>query len=232
MYREGMIIMERLTESVRRSTFVHIPNAHSTSRDILAISGMVNEDNDYYFGDPLFPKIDEDPKKQMTDDDKSGIIGLDDDGDGATDEGDKNDDDEDGLSGEDPLDGIDNDGDGNVDEDTDDDSDIAGMDDDGDGTVDEGSALDDDEDGVEDEDPLNPVIYSRDGGTDTLQQTSLYDGKTSVLSTRVTAFQADWEAPDRILITMTITADDGRSVTFSEYVCPENTYQRLGKRVR
>ncbi len=232
LYREGLLIMERMTGEARRSTFLLIPNAHTATRDILAISGNVNEDNDYYFGDPLFPRIDEDPKKQMTDDAKSGIIGLDDDGDGSTDEGDKDDDDEDGLIDEDPLDGIDNDGDGNIDEDTGDDSNIAGMDDDGDGSIDEGDAKDDDEDGTINEDPLNPVIYSYDSGTSTLQVSDTYSAQTVVLSTRVSAFQVTYEAPQRILITLTLTGDDGESVTFSETVHLENTYQKLGKRVR
>ncbi len=152
LYREGLLIMERMTGEARRSTYLLIPNAHKPNRDILALSGNVNEDDDYYFSDPLFPRIDEDPGKQMTDDGKSGIIGLDDNGNGSTDEYNMNDDDEDGLTDEDPLDGIDNDTDGNIDEDTDDDSNIAGMDDDGDDSIDEGDGKDDDEDGTINED--------------------------------------------------------------------------------
>ncbi len=232
LYREGQLIMARMTGEVRRCTFLLIPNAHTAARDILAFSGSVNEDNDYYFDDTLFPKIDEDPKKQMTDDENSGIIGLDDDGDGSTDEDDFNDDDEDGLIDEDPLDGIDNDTDGNIDEDTDDDSNIAGMDDDGDGSIDEGDEKDDDEDGTINEDPLNPVIYSYDGGTSTLQVSDIYSAQSVVLSTRVSTFQVTFEAPQRILITLTLTGADGESATFSEYAHVENTYQRIGKRVR
>lgn len=234
LYREGLLIMERMTGEARRSTFLLIPNAHKTNRDILAISGSVNEDDDYYFGDPLFPRIDEDLKKQMTDDGKSGIIGRDDDGDGSTDEGDFNDDDEDGLIDEDRLDGIDNDRDGNIDEDTGDDSNIAGMDDDGDGDIDEGDPKNDDEDDEINEDPLNPVIYSYDSGTSTLQVYDTYSAQTTVLSTRVSAFQVEYDpnAPQRILITLTLTGANGESVTFSEYVHVENTYQRIGKRVR
>lgn len=182
LYREGLMIMERMTGEVRRCTFLLIPNAHNDVRDILAFSGFVNEDNDFYFDDdPLFPRIDEDPKKQMTDDGKSGIEGVDDDGDGQVDE-----------SGQD----------------------------------------DDDEDGLVDEDPLNPVIYSYDGGTSTLQVSDTYSDQTVVLSTRVSTFQVTWETPDRILITLTLTGDDGEGVTFSEYVHIENTYQRIGKRVK
>ncbi|MFC1824064.1 type II secretion system protein J [Thermodesulfobacteriota bacterium] len=232
LYREGLMIMERLSGQARQCTFLLIPNAHKPTRDILALSGFVNEDDDYYLSDTLFPKIDEDPKKQMTHDDKSGIQGLNDDGDAQIDEGDMNDDDEDGLNGEDPLDGVDNDGDGNIDEDTHDDSNILGMDDDGDDDVDESLGNDDDEDGTDNEDPLNPIIYSLVSGTRTFQVKEVYSGQTKVLSNRVSAFEATWEAPQIILITLTLTGSDGESVTFSEYVHIENTYQRLGKRVR
>lgn len=232
LYREGLMIMERLTSQVRRSTFLLIPNAHTTDRDILAVSGSVNEDNDYYFDDPLFPRIDEDLKKDMTDDDEAGIAGIDDDGDGQIDEGDKDDDDEDGLIDEDPLDGIDNDGDGNVDEDTGDDSNISGMDDDGDGTIDEGDSKDDDEDGTINEDPVTVTVYSYDGAATTLRESTPYNAQTAILSTRVSAFQTTWETPNRLLITLTLTSADGESVTFSEYVHVVNTYQRFGKRVK
>ncbi|HUT23239.1 MAG TPA: prepilin-type N-terminal cleavage/methylation domain-containing protein, partial [Sumerlaeia bacterium] len=103
LYREGVLAMERMTSGVRNCTFLLIPNAHSPSRNVLAFSGSVNDDNDFYFNDPRFPRIDEDLDKDMTKDDKPGIEGDDDDGDGAVDEGDKEDDDEDGAKNEDPL---------------------------------------------------------------------------------------------------------------------------------
>jgi prepilin-type N-terminal cleavage/methylation domain-containing protein len=240
LYQEGLIIMERLTSEVKTTTYLLIPNAHTATRDILAISGNVNEDNDYYFGDPLFPRIDEDPDYDMNLDNQPGLSGIDDDGNGVVDDGgDKEDDDEDGTKNEDPLDGIDNDGDGNIDEDFNRDANgdeqpgIAGMDDDGNGAVDDsGDKEDDDEDGAKNEDPLNPVIYSYDSGTSTLQVSDTYSAQTVVLSTRVSAFQVTYEAPQRILITLTLTGDDGEPVTFSETVHLENTYQKLGKRVR
>ena len=232
LYREGVMAMEHMTDSVRRCTYLLIPNNHTQVRDILAVSGFVNEDDDYYFGDPLFPRIDEDPKKQMTDDGKGGIAGFDDDGDAMTDEGDDKDDDEDGAVDEDPLDGTDNDGDGNIDEDTGDDANRVGMDDDGDGSVDEGDDKDDDEDGVVNEDALNPLIYSFDAGTQNLQAEIPSTGLSKVLSGHVTSFQVTYETPERILITLTLTGDDGESVTFNEYVYPRNTFQRTGKRVR
>ena len=232
LYHEGLIAMEHMTDAVRRSTFLLIPNAHSPTRDILAFSGYVNDDNDFYFTDTLFPKIDEDPKKEMIDNGLSGLAGVDDDGDTLIDESDRNDDDEDGSVDEDPLDGIDNDGDGNVDEDTGDDANIAGMDDDADGSVDEGDARDDDEDGAINEDPLNPVIYFYDSAINTLKVTYTNDGQTVVLSDHVTAFQVNYEAPEKILIALTLTGDDGESITFTEYVYPRNTFQRTGKRVK
>ena len=232
LYHEGLIAMERMTDGVKRSNFLLIPNAHSPTREILAFSGDVNSDNDFYFNDSRFPRIDEDPKKEMIDNGVSGIAGVDDDGDTLTDESDRNDDDEDGLVDEDQLDGTDNDGDGNVDEDTGDDANIAGMDDDADGSVDEGDARDDDEDGMINEDPLNPTIYFYDSGTNALKVTYTNEGQTIVLSDHVTAFQVNYEAPEKILIALTLTGDDGESITFTEYVYPRNTFQKTGKRVK
>ena len=234
LYREGLMAMERMTDSVRRCTYLLIPNAHSPTRDILAVSGFVNDDNDFYFNDSLFPRIDEDPKTKMTDDGASGIAGLDDDGDSLTDESGADDDDEDGADNEDPLDGIDNDGDGNIDEDLGGDGDIPGMDDDGDGTVDVDASdiRDQDEDGVHNEDGLDPLIYSWNSATSTLTSSMPNAGASVDLSTHVTLFQVTYEAPGRILIALTLTRDDGESLTFNEYVCPRNTFQKIGKRVR
>lgn len=241
LYQEGLLAIERMTGGVRACTFLLIPNAYTPVRDILAFSGSVNDDNDFYFGDPLFPRIDEDPISELTKDLLPGIGGIDDDGDGVIDEiiSSIDDDDEDGLDNEDPVDGIDNDGDGNVDEDPRQDQNndgqpgISKMDDDGDGSVDESTFFaDDDEDGVKDEDGTNPIIYSIVSGTSTLQASMPYNGQTTVLSTRVASFHVTYEAPEKILIELTLTGDDGESVTFSEYVCPRNTFQKTGKRVR
>ena len=239
LYREGLGAMERMTEAVRRCTFLLIPNSHNPTRDILAVSGFINEDDDYFFDDPLFPRIDEDLAFDMDEDGNDGIAGTDDDGDGLIDEGIfGTDDDEDGSPNEDPLDGIDNDGDGNVDEDVGGDVNndgapgIAGVDDDGDGQVDEGSIWDDDEDGTYAETGLFPVLYSFDNGTSTLRESIPKLGETVDLLTHVTSFQVTYEAPERILITLTLTGDDGESITFAEYVYPRNTYQKTGKRVR
>ena len=232
LYREGVMAMEHMTDSVRRCTYLLIPNNHTQVRDILAVSGFVNDDNDFYFNDSLFPRIDEDPKTKMTDDDAAGIAGFDDDGDSLTDEGNTADDDEDGALDEDPLDGIDNDGDGNIDEDSGDDGSCAGMDDDADGTVDEGHIQDHDEDGFLNDDGLDPLIYSWNSAASTLTESMPNTGESVDLSTHVTLFQVSYEAPERILIALTLTGDDGESVTFNEYVYPRNTFQRTGKRVR
>jgi len=243
LYREGLMAMERMTDSVRRGTFLLIPNNHTQVRDILAVSGFVNDDNDYYFGDALFPRIDEDFSYDMNEDGLNGIGGIDDDGDGSVDEwsafwGGGDDDEGTSFANEDPIDGIDNDGDGNVDEDCDGDENddgepgIAGMDDDGDGSVDEGGVGDGDEDGTLDEVGLIPTLFFVKSGTQNLWSKVPYTGTSRVLSRHVTSFQVTYQAPERILITLTLTGDDGESITFTEYAYPRNTFQKIGKRVR
>ncbi len=241
LYWEGSMLMERMASALRNCTYLLIPNAHQPTRDFLAFSGIVNEDDDFYFDDPLFPRIDEDPDSDLTDDGLTGIGGVDDDGDGSVDENPKGhyDNDEDGSLNEDPLDGIDNDEDGNVDEDPHQDVNgdnlpgIALVDDNGDGTVDNGGHFsDDDEDGEKSEDGLNALLYSLVSGTSTLQVKDTHSGQITPLSTSVGAFEVTFDAPDRVLITLTLTDDEGKNLTLSEYVHLENTFQRLGKRVR
>jgi len=243
LHQEGLLIMQRLTNGVRRCTFLLIPNAHTPVRDILAFSGTINDDGDAYFDDPLFPRIDEDTHDDMQANAVSGIQTIDDDGDGLADEENEKDDDEDGSDHEEILDGVDQDGDGNIDEDLDKDanddgqSGIKGMDDDADGNVDEAENEDDDEDGTKNEDPLNPLVYTYDNGTDTLTESNPDSGTSVDLSTRVTLFQTTYEAPDathgpRIQIELTLTGDDGKTVEFDEYAYPRNVLQKTGKRVR
>jgi len=238
LYREGLIAMERMTSGVRRCTYLLIPNNHNQVRDILAFSGTYNDDDDYYFDDPLFPRIDEDPGEDIIGEKIPGTENVDDDGDGSTDEGNWKGEDEDGTNNEDPLDGVDNDGDGLIDEDfigdatNDGAPGILAMDDDGDGSVDEGSDDDDDEDGSTDEDPLNALLYLFDSGSNTLRESFPETGETTNLSTHVTLFRTTCEAPERILIELTLTGDDGEIVEFIEYVCPRNTFQKTGRRVR
>jgi len=247
LYHEGLIAMERMTAGVRKTTVVVVPNSQKPSRDILAFSRLVNSDNDFYFGDPLFPRIDEDVHDSFSSG-GYGIKGVDEDGDGMFDEGDIKDDDEDGFVEEDWLDGLDNDGDGNIDEEMikdmnlDGESGILGMDDDGDGQVDEGTGeahADDDEDGLKDEEGVLFAVYVYNASTKTLSEihsdpnTGILDPAPKVvLSDHVTSFQVNYEAPEKILISLTLTGDDGESITFTEYVCPRNTFQRTGKRVK
>ncbi len=238
LYREALLIMEKITADVRLTTYLFVPNAHAPVRNVLSYSCMINQDNDYYFGDPLFPRIDEDPGEDLTGEGTPGVPGVDDDGDGTIDEADNKDDDEDSSHGEDPLDGVDNDGDGDVDEDPTSDINgdgapgIAGMDDDGDGSVDEGNKDDDDEDGLIDEDPADPVIYTIVSGTSTFQVYNTKTAQTAVLSTRASLFRVTREAPERLRIELGLNGRNGESVTITEVVCPRNVYQRTGRRVR
>jgi len=254
LYREGLMAMEHMIDGVKRCTYLAIPNNHNQTRDILAFSGTINEDKDYYFGDALFPRIDEDVGGDSNDDGMHGIVGIDDDGDGDIDEWpgwwNGADDDEDGFHedtvNEDPVDGTDDDNDGNIDEDVPPDMNedtkpgIAGMDDDGDTLVDEdaagqetiGDPEDDDEDGLINEDNFNETIYTFDSATNTLRAACPYTGESSVLSTHATFFEAHYEAPERIRISLTLTGDDGETISFVEAVYPRNTFQKTGKRVR
>ena len=238
LYREGMAIMDQIVEGSRKTAIFHIPNAHQPVRTLVAFADAINDDGDFYFGDTLFPRSDEDFSAKMDGDSSPGIQNIDDDGDGFVDDGGSGDDDEDGSSNEDPLDGVDNDGDGNIDEDLGADIDgngepgIAGIDDDADASVDEGNKDDDDEDGTKDEDPVDMVVYEWDSARNALTFTSISAGATVDHSERVTAFSAEYEAPERIRIQFTLTGDQGDSVSFDETVFPRNRYQRTGKRVR
>jgi len=158
--------MNRIISVARESNHVLIPTNANAVRDVLAISAMVDNDND--------GKVDEDWSGDIGNDGQPGLAGFDDDGDGTTDEGGGGaqlDDDEDGATDEDnPENGLDDDSDSNYDEEFR--ADINGdacpgvcsQDDDGDGSVDEGSANDDDEDGAVDEDPVDPLIYYVNNG--------------------------------------------------------------------
>ncbi|MFH1490276.1 MAG: prepilin-type N-terminal cleavage/methylation domain-containing protein [Pseudomonadota bacterium] len=238
LYQEGLLAMERMVSGVQRCTYLLIPNAHNPTRDVLALSGFINDDNDFYFGDPLFPRIDEDPGFDMNNDTFAGIKGFDDNGDGSIDNGATGDDDEDGLINEDPKDGVDNDGDGLIDEDVSNDASndgvagIKGMDDDGDGTVDEGNFKDDDEDGANDEDGLNALVYQFNSGAGTLTESVPSQAKSVVLSSRVSGFQVSLGTPECLLISLTLIGKQGETVSFSEYVYPRNILQKTGKRVR
>ena len=249
LYQEGLIIMERLTSEVKTTTLLHIPNNHTPTRDILALSSNVNDDSDHYFNDTLFPRIDEDGTNP-TFTTGCGIPGLDDNGNGEPDDClNKRDEDEDNIYDEEELNGIDDDNDGNIDEDLREDntwdgaSGIAGMDDDGDGNVDEDNYDDDDEDGFDNEDSPNIILYCFGANDVCPSNTTLYkitpdpnSGMTGAVSTpiseRVTFFETFYEDPDKILIKLWLTDADGNTVKFREYVSPRNRLQKTGKRVK
>ena len=117
-------------------------------------------------------RIDEDLDKDNNNDGVSGILGIDDDGDGLVDEsGTAADDDEDDLTDEDELGNGDEDNDGSIDEDisaemtNDNAPGVLGVDDDFDGLVDEGTNDDDDEDGFRAEDWFDSVVFFLSGTT-------------------------------------------------------------------
>lgn len=150
------LAMERMVTGVRTTTWVLLPLMISDPtdpgypasswypRDILAVSGMIDND-----GDGL---ADEDTSWDICWNNRPGLSNIDDNNDGTVDNGANNrDDDEDGLVNEDPIDGIDNDDDGRVDEDPD-------------GFF-YSSMEDDDGDGAWGEDVFDPVIYYLNGTT-------------------------------------------------------------------
>jgi prepilin-type N-terminal cleavage/methylation domain-containing protein len=150
----GRLAMERMVAGVRSTTWVLLPLMISDPtdpgypassyypRNILAFSGMIDND-----GDGLF---DEDPYYDITWSNKSGINGIDDNNDGSVDNGFSGaDDDEDGIKNEDPIDGVDNDGDGRVDEDPD--------------SAFYSSVENDDGDWASNEDVFDPVVFYLNG---------------------------------------------------------------------
>ena len=116
-------------------------------------------------------RLDEDLPSDATKDGKAGITGIDDNGDGYTDDSAVGnwDDDEDDSPDEDTVyNNNDADGDGSIDEDPNGDMNfdfapgVSNVDDDGDSIIDEGGLLnsrDDDEDGLTDEDWYDPVVF-------------------------------------------------------------------------
>jgi prepilin-type N-terminal cleavage/methylation domain-containing protein len=165
--RMAAIALLRIEENVRESTAIYIPNAHDTTRPVLAIAFRFDDD-----GDGLF-----DEDAAGAGDAFHGVTGFDDDGDGAVDEGAAGDDDEDGLVDEDPLDGTDNDGDGLIDEDFGPDMDGSGGD-------------DDDGDGSTNEDGADAIVYYLDG-TDLMEWHPIQG--TNIVSRDVSGFRVTFE---------------------------------------
>ena len=74
-------------------------------------------------------------------------------------------------------------------------------------------------------------------GASALTESRPAEGSQIVLSTRVAAFEAVYEAADathhaRIEITLTLRDGDGETLTLREHVYPRNVDQRWGRRVR
>jgi prepilin-type N-terminal cleavage/methylation domain-containing protein len=252
-YEQGVLAVERMVAGLKSCTGLQVPNNHSPSRELLAFSGTFNDDGDTYFGDALCPRVDEDAPSDMSCDSAPGLAGIDDDGDGLTDEAGGlawadavRDDDEDGAFDEDRLDGIDNDGDGDIDEDTSSDENadaspgVSGVDDDGDGFADEGGgaeAANDDEDGASDEDGVDAVLYTFDAATGTLREAFPRTGESGIVCGNVAAFTVTYTPPDAttdpyITISLTVSGESGETITIVEDVYPRNLIQKWGKRVR
>ncbi len=233
--------MQRMISAARGTERLLLPLANRSDtawneavRDLFAVTldptidrnadGIADADND---GDG---RIDEDSDNDTTNDGAPGIVGIDDNNNGTIDEFTFwEDDDEDGLKEEDPINGIDDDQDGVVDEDPKDDmnndskSGIIGVDDDGDGLIDEAQRWDDDEDGFDNEDWLDPVVF-RLQGTDLIERTptpgATVGGQFSehILAQNVTFFQAErfgTPAKPLLRLTLTITDSGGESATLS-----------------
>ncbi len=253
MTQQARFAMQRMTNSVGKTRYLMLPltenpaTAWSESvRDVLAVTldptldrdndGWADANNDKDFQDlnqngtrdsGEWERVDEDSHSDMTNDDESGIIGIDDDGDGAVDEAEKDDDDEDGTKNEEENGPQDLDGDFAFGEDLhqqmirDEEPGIEGVDDDGDGSIDEGDKNDDDEDGSKNEDWLDPVVYYLNGSdlVERMPAIDPVDGTDfveSVIASSVSFFQITRYAQGGsrvplVLIELTITASDGES---------------------
>lgn len=86
LLREGQLAMERMTSGLRRSTLLLAPKSLPSTANQLSFSGLVNQDDDYYFNDPLFPRYDEDFGADSSGDGANGLVDVDDDWDSSTDE--------------------------------------------------------------------------------------------------------------------------------------------------
>jgi hypothetical protein len=244
LQQEGLLAMEKMSAGVKKSVFLLIPNSARPTRGVLAYSDLTNADNDFYFDDSAFPRIAEDAPGDITADGFAGIKGFDYDGDGTLNEGNADNDDEGAIKDDDPLDGADNSPDGDIDEDPPGDanndgaSGLIGFDDNGDNFTDNGDPQDDDEDGRSDCDPVVPVVFVYNSARKTIEQRASNNVLIGDLCTHVTGFtavyqwDATWASSPGVLLTLTLTGDDGKTYTFTEYSYPRNLMQRCGKRCR
>jgi len=218
--RMAQIAMLRMGDHCRVADRVFVPDEAQPLRNVLAISSMIDEDGD--------GKTNEDPGRTI-DGSVPGVGGVDDDGDGTSDEGLVGDDDEDGQADEDPINGMDDDGDGRIDEDHGADANgdgepgDAGQDDDGDGAADEGETADDDEDGATDEDGYAPIVYYLNG-SDLIERHPVHG--TNTVATDVTVFTVERTktASQVVLVSIHLKLDDGSGcvVEANKKVFPRN----------
>ncbi|MGH8496718.1 MAG: prepilin-type N-terminal cleavage/methylation domain-containing protein [Gammaproteobacteria bacterium] len=249
LQQQAQFAIDRILRATRGTTRALVPRqenggtAHSESvRDVLVLTldttldrdgdGFADADND------RDGRIDEDPSEDLGTDGVAGIIGVDDDGDGAVDEGGMSDDDEDGAANEDPVNGFDDDGDGLIDEDTGGDANgdgkagVIGVDDDGDVFIDEGAKENDDEDGASDDDWVDTAVYRLDGATllERLPDVNASSGTAFTerpVANGVTQFRVEYippvaaSRPAMLDLTLTLEGPDGTPVTL-------NTRARVG----
>lgn len=242
IFRQAAYAMQTIASKVRGTKFLLIPtgssNAYSRNRNILAISGGIDNDGD--------GRTDEDLGDDMTADGVSGIILYDDDGNGLIDETNFKNDDEAGDVNSDKYDGIDNDANGFIDNDLSADMNkdnypgIFYFDDDDDGNVDEGLLDDDDEDGNVDEDPADPLIYYRDSASKKLIEKSVNSITQAVITREIASdvqsfdvsFQPLLLGEPLLVIKMKVKDKNGREINFSEQVYPRNLEEKDGERSR
>lgn len=258
--QEARFAMQRMTSAVRQSRQLLLPlNDDITTtwsesvRNVLAVSlevtldnnkdGWADANNDRDFldvnnngikdtGEP--ERIDEDLGQDITNDGVAGIIGIDDDNDGKTDDKGKNDSDEDGKDNEDNINGLDDDNDGSIDEDPDKDMNgdgkpgIKNFDDDSDTQIDEGNTDDDDEDGVVSEDWIDPHVFYLSGNTlmerlPIMLPATGKDYTESVIAENVSQFRVEKVMAGNassvlVDITLTLSPSQGSPVTLNTQI--------------
>ncbi|MDD5112484.1 MAG: prepilin-type N-terminal cleavage/methylation domain-containing protein [Methylobacter sp.] len=258
--QQARFAMERMVNAVQQSKMLMLPlNENATTawsesvRNVLAVSleitldnnkdGWADANNDMDFldinnngsrdtGEP--ERIDEDVNKDNTNDAASGIIGIDDDGDGLIDESSATDNDEDGQQNEDIINGLDDDADGSTDEDLDQDmtgdgkAGISGIDDDFDSQIDENPVNDDDEDNITGEDWLDPHVFYLNGTTlmerlPTILPANGASYTEYVIAENVSQFRVERIIPGNVTsvlvdITLTIAPAEGAPLTLNTHV--------------
>jgi len=211
---QGNFAMEQMIDAVTKTRRLLLPLAdnpdtsqNESLRDLLAVTldplidrnhdGYADANNDKDFFDTNgnairdadeLENIDEDIPPDNTNDSRPGIIHIDDDNDGLTDEwwflGTMyTDNDEDGQTREDHIDGYDNDGDSSIDEDIPRKNDQEGGD---------ANTYDNDGDGLKSEDWLDPVVFYVSGdGTRLLQRIPVVNAADGATFTEHALVQAD-----------------------------------------